>query len=276
MDSDLKCTDDVTWARRLGSKPASRPRLVASPAGQAMVESAIILPMYVFLMLGLLQLGLMHQAQTLTKYAAYKAARAGALNNARVSEMERAAAAVLLPLASRQSGGVERIAPVDGVGAYAAKWALFSFNRMPEPPFMKLAKVTICGPVKGDLPRGAKEVEFDDPKVASGTGWTTQNRTKLRIQVTFNYRMPIPFANAIIHAMWLGQEVSASLRLGKRELSRLASHAGKYAPYLAAARMGDFVIPIRAEYSMRMQSNIYVNEAPIPDRNDCVIPFDKK
>ena len=70
MDSDLKCTDDVTWARRLGSKPASRPRLVASPAGQAMVESAIILPMYVFLMLGLLQLGLMHQAQTLTKYAA--------------------------------------------------------------------------------------------------------------------------------------------------------------------------------------------------------------
>ncbi len=240
-----------------------------------MVESAIVLPMYVFLMLGILQLGLMHQAKALTKYAAYKAVRAGALNNARVKEMERAALAVLLPLTSWQVGGVENIAPVNGFGAYSAKWGRFALNRMLEPPFMKVAKVDICGPVKGDLPSGAKEVEFDDPKVASGSGWEQHNRTKLRIQLTFNYRMPIPFANAVIHAMWLGQEVSSALRLGKRDLARIAAHRD-YAAYMAAARKGDYVMPIRAEYSMRMQSNIYVNKAPIPDENNCVIPFSRR
>ncbi len=37
-----------------------------------MVETAIVMPLFVFIMLGTLQLGLMHQAHAMTKYAAYK------------------------------------------------------------------------------------------------------------------------------------------------------------------------------------------------------------
>ena len=43
------------------------------------METALVLPVFVFLILGLLQMGLMSHARVLTKYAAFKAVRAGAV-----------------------------------------------------------------------------------------------------------------------------------------------------------------------------------------------------
>ena len=56
------------------------------------------MPLFVFIILGLLQLGLMHQAHLMAKYASYKAVRAGSLNRGDKAVMRRAALAVLLPL----------------------------------------------------------------------------------------------------------------------------------------------------------------------------------
>src|SRR5688572_13227446 len=70
------------------------------PRGQAAVETAIVMPLFVFTLLGLLQLGLLHQARLLTKYAAYKAVRSGSINRAKVDVMENAAIAVMLPMLS--------------------------------------------------------------------------------------------------------------------------------------------------------------------------------
>ena len=67
-------------------------------SGQAAVETAIVMPLFVFIILGLLQLGLMHQAHLMAKYASYKAVRAGSLNRGDKEVMRRAALAVLLPL----------------------------------------------------------------------------------------------------------------------------------------------------------------------------------
>ena len=55
----------------------AEPRLTTAPkdSGQAFVETAITMPLFVFVILGTLQLGLMHQAHALTKYAAYVLSR---------------------------------------------------------------------------------------------------------------------------------------------------------------------------------------------------------
>ncbi|MFP2933995.1 TadE/TadG family type IV pilus assembly protein, partial [Pyxidicoccus sp. 3LG] len=168
-------------------------------SGQAAVESALILPLFVFLILGTLQLGLMHQARLMTKYAAYKAVRAGSLHNANMKKMERAAVAVLLPLVSRGSNGAETLKTINSASDFQAKWGWDGVkDNMMSDAQVPFAQVVICGPLSSELPGGAREVDFDDPAMTASEDWAQGQRTKLRIQVTFNYRMPIPFANMVI------------------------------------------------------------------------------
>lgn len=62
-----------------------------------MVESAIIMPLMVFLILGTVQLVMMQHARIMTEYAAYNSARAGIVWNADKIIMENAAIISLLP-----------------------------------------------------------------------------------------------------------------------------------------------------------------------------------
>jgi hypothetical protein len=128
--------------------------------------------------------------------------------------------------------------------------------------------VTVCGPTRKELAGARHEVDFDDPALAASEDWKGSHRTKLRIQVTFNYRLPIPFANWLIHAAALNREIPSVLRLGRegRDPDRRPAYERKYHD---AARRGVYVLPIRAAYTLRMQSNIYVNEARLPEANTC-------
>lgn len=266
----------------MSSEP--RPRAQAHrDSGQAVIETAIVLPLYVFLILGILQLGLMQQARLLTKYAAYKAVRTGALNRARVDLMEREALAVMLPLISKaKHGGAEWIASVTGSSPYLEKWRWQEVreNRMAEAD-LKLVEITICGPLQRDLPAGAKEIDFDDPSVAGVAGWRESQRTKLRVQATFNYRMPIPFVNYVIHRTAWGVQLSPGhqwvLRTGKapsREPPGWSKEHSK-SQYQALADQQVYVLPIRATYTMRMQSNL-PPAGELPQVNLCFFPFDTR
>ncbi|PTL85838.1 TadE/TadG family type IV pilus assembly protein [Vitiosangium sp. GDMCC 1.1324] len=248
-------------------------------SGQAAVESAIVLPLFVFLILGILQLGLMHQARLLTKYAAYKAVRAGSLNNADVQKMERAALAVMLPLVSQDRGGGEYIASINNASDFSKKWTWpgVMSNQMPDAN-LKYAKVTVCGPLSSEFKGGMKEVDFDDPQWSTGgyDDWQKGQRTKLRIQVTFNYRMPIPFANWVIHAAARNKEVPELMRMGKASSGGLKSldRGGSGSdPYAAAASRRLYILPIRATYTMRMQSNLYLTKNKLPSSNKCLFAF---
>lgn len=251
-----------------------------SQAGQAMVETAIIMPMYVFLVLGLLQLGLMHQARLLTKYAAYKAVRTGALNNANVDAMESQALSTLLPMLSRSvEGDAQSITAVESPVDYGFKYGEHMINFK---GIMKQVEVMICGPLSEDMD-GKKELDFDDPAVASAgqdseQAWRDSQRTKLRVQVTFNYTLPIPFADMVVYAMAMGKEVTSALRVTDgsfesqtdRQLRRIR-RAAAVSKYVAAGELGFYILPIRASYSMRMQSNVYAGN--LPDDNNCVVAW---
>ncbi|WNG18410.1 TadE/TadG family type IV pilus assembly protein [Cystobacter fuscus] len=70
-------------------------------SGQAAVESALVLPLMVFLGLGLIQLTMMQQAKLMTEYAAYCAARTGIVWNGNNERMHDAAIMALLPTMGR-------------------------------------------------------------------------------------------------------------------------------------------------------------------------------
>ena len=69
--------------------------------GQALIETVIVMPFMVFLVLGALQLMLMQHGRVMTEYAAYNAARAGIVHNADWNVMRNAGLISVLPVYQR-------------------------------------------------------------------------------------------------------------------------------------------------------------------------------
>jgi TadE-like protein len=233
--------------------------------GQAAVETAIVLPLFVFTMLGMVQLGLMNQARLMTKYAAYKAVRAGALHRGKVDVMENAALAVLTPMVGQDTttGGVMKIAAGGGDKAenYLAAFSNFQATKSNKQGNVPISEVRICAPYEAGQVRG----DFDDPNTTSMSDWKRFERTKLSAEVTFYYRMFIPFANGMIWYSARANEATAQVRNTMKFLRM--NHEGAVmtafdnpngkseADVTTPAKAGKYILPLRASYSMRMQSN---------------------
>ncbi len=248
-------------------------------SGQAAVETAIVMPLFVFMMMGLIQLGLAHQARLMTRYAAYKATRAGAIHRAKKDVMTNAALAVLVPLLPGPDG---KIRPPKDEGSYATAWQQVKNNQYQNGP--KMVITTICNPTtngSGATGRLSPNDDFDDPQVASGRDgdWVGFKRTRLHAQITFNYELLIPFANGILFWATVGvkpdnQETFNTLRLRNRTSSDQASSSATTAQTLIShAKQGRYFLPIRANWAMRLQSNVAQGE--LPTSNDCKVNFNQ-
>jgi hypothetical protein len=243
-------------------------------SGQVEAEAAIVLPAVVFLLLGLIQLGLMHQARIFAKYAAYRAVRTGALRAGNVELMEKAALAAALPILAYRNGNAEVLGKTDDATNWMRKWVRNGFgtmpsNRMMDVPYLKYAEVTICGPTQQDVSgfaytdeSGQQLAPFDHPKFSSGG-----IKSKLRVRLVLNYRLIIPFANWVIHRMWRGERITKELRLDARRLALPNSSVAT--KYRTAAAQGVFVIPIEAYYSMKMHSDIPLDRLPQSTPDGC-------
>lgn len=257
--------------------------------GQSAVETAIVMPLNVFIILAIIQNGLIAQARVMTKYAAYRAVRVGAMNNARVDMMTNAALTTLLPvLATPKNGTGPYVFPdMSNMGSAAAEVGeAIALNTALKGSSLRPVQVTICNPVQSQLtslyqsnftPNGgsagsANEVDFDDPRAStemgpgmSGNTFSQFMATKLSIQVHFNYPMIIPFANAIISEIYLSQYIALVtvpdvLRMSGDQgglPSMPTSAAYQAAELWAATKTGAYLAPINVSYSMRMQSNLY-------------------
>jgi len=221
--------------------------------GQMAVETAIVMPLFVFLVLGIIQLSLMHQARSVTKYAAFRAARAGSMENANRQRMEQAAWDVLRPLVRiRDNAGAQH------------------------------AEVVICAPTQGvaNAARGNQtlsnnpNLSFDYP-LPPGQDFGAR---KLAIQLTFHYPLFIPFADGVIYTISRGEENIREALF--KDVVRMGTNAGGEAGVLGprgndarrqvvqAATGTQFVVPIRANYALRLQSDVRVNT--LPNDNNCV------
>jgi hypothetical protein len=269
--------------------------------GQAMVETAIVAPLFIFMVLGILQWTLVNEAQSMLKYAAYRAARSGAMNNACNGKMTSAALAALVP----EIALGDSLLRSDDAVTYALSWEKVKWtNRYLGPAFLRIVDVRVCGPLKAwlegdDTARlgDAQEVDFDDPRnvfvssapaspdaLSQGATLRGFERTKLRVQVKFHFKMIIPFANQIIFRSWLGQRVSDTLRYNDKGSTskgqtgsspRIAADVGKHnaresaVPLRVEAEAGNFYLPLYASYAFRMQSNFFLKACPLPEKNLC-------
>lgn len=250
------------------------------------METAITMPLFVFLILGLLQLGLMHQARIMTKYAAFKAVRVGSIHNAKKSAMRRAAAAVLLPMLGRRNTDSFYNATTSGMKGFSGSWASLK-SKVDSTGTDAPLELIVCGP------RKQSSSDFDDPDGDlghQGGSWEGLNNGRLIVQIATHYQLVIPFANGVIWHIVAGTQKAELMRT-----VRLAPKNDQFQPYMQSlqsvnhgqrkieqfrgmANNNKYVMPIRASWSMRMQSNFLStnNDFKLPTKNLCHVPWAMK
>ncbi|MFP2960684.1 TadE family protein [Myxococcus sp. 1LA] len=255
-------------------------------AGQAAVETALVVPMMVFIILGTLQLGMMHHARLMTEYGAYRAARAGIVNHGDCNIMRKATLTALLPtlgpLSQDMKGRVDTLDFAQGVHtAYTRRlFTGYLDNTFVEvfPRYasggLPLYRLEVVNPRRSDLDglfatygshMDAHEVDYDDLRDDR-----IIDANLLSIRLTYFYELRIPFANWQLHSFYMGREYLDELRGIQFENQRVGGQAATaYLERRGAARGGDhrslstlagegtYVIPLTATWSMRMQSNYF-------------------
>ncbi len=212
--------------------------------GQALVETAIIMPVMIFAALGALQLMLVQHGRILTEYAAYCATRAGIVHNADWNVMRNAALVATLPLYDR----------TDDAGRYLATWAkvkaaaeiteavdtgtatverlagdLLGVEIAGLAQDISLIEVAVTRPTREEFeaarewasrqarlsesvdPRAplrypSGEIDFDDVAMFADPN-TPDGLGTLALEVRVLYPLRIPLVNRILFELWLAQEL---------------------------------------------------------------------
>jgi hypothetical protein len=248
--------------------------------GQALVESALVFPVMLFFVLGILQLTLMQQARMMTEYAAFNAARAGAVWNMDTDRMLKAAVITLLPTmpTTPATGALHIPLSVDTLPKLGVRYVDFYLeNKAAGKLGRKAIDVEVLNPTQADFGK-EDEIEFDD----IGKGSFAERRpSQLTIRLSYMYELRLPVINWLIFESWLASRAAVDLRgwnpmdpkiqgvqLGLK--ARLAMEAAMtkdtckwsgvnqgMVQQLAGVGVatGHYYIPIVTTYTIRMQSN---------------------
>ncbi len=262
-------------SRTVASSNDKGPPSAGGESGQAVVEAAIVLPAMTFLVLTIMQLTMVQHARIMTQYAAYCAARAGIVYNADNQAMTQAATIALLPTMGR-TDSLGTMMRTGTVGLALEKTRRLAF-RLP------IVAVKTLSPKAGDFTAAltrhlnGQEIDFDDIRSIAA------KPNRLQIEVTYLYRMRIPFANSILQAIFFasrpgtyllnswGGFIMTNPEVGGASAIPIAqaSYAGSSAPYaanivaaaMAGGAVGGYYFPLKDTYSMRMQSNAFLRNA---------------
>jgi len=236
--------------------------------GQAAVETAIVTPLMVFFILGILQITLMQQAGLMLEYAAFNAARSGSVWNMDKERMKRAAIISLLP--TFRATPDWQSALTAATEAVAKDWVASQLG-------LPLIDVQVMSPKESDF-GGKKEIEFDNS--------TYREQTKLTVRVSYLFEMKIPFANRIIFDQYWATHTGINLRgknststfrddtkvlisnWKKGDFSKSCAYTGldsnKMYKLRLAANLGFYYMPLVTTYTIRMQSNPFLHKPNKP------------
>jgi hypothetical protein len=216
-------------------------------SGQAAVESALVLPLMVFLGLGIIQLTMMQHAKLMTEYAAFCAARTGIVWNGNNERMHDAAIVALLPTMGR----------TDSIANLGKTWALAqlydeALQKLAWPNKNSIVPASVngsnlFGQVRVDTVNPSwyspvqsvwklrsainwREMDFDGPDSYPQVGELEskiakffnlplpddeeevyRKATVLSIRVRYWYELRVPFANWIIFTSWWAANAGTSL-----------------------------------------------------------------
>lgn len=232
-----------------------------SESGQAAVETALTLPLVLFMLLGTLQLFMLLQGRLFAEHAAWAAVRTGVVKHGDCEAMTHAAVAALLPsFVSYLGEGTPGASPEEKL---AAAFRLRTRNK----PFSNqfdfgaddghdgaIVWLFRENPSRADVTRQS-EHDFDDP---DGPGYT------LRVRLVYWYPLRIPFANWVMATMFrayfgLGDynKVSPIMPVKpdagwSQKSTRLRGAAA--AEFLQRYGKEQYVFPVSASYAMRMMT----------------------
>ncbi len=258
--------------------------------GQAAVESAIVFPMLIFFILGLLQLTLVQQARLMLEYAAFSAARAGSVWNMDSDKMHAAAIVALLPtMPTTATDVVANPCPqglrVDEVPNFLCRWGVLKVNnRFTDTAFggKKLIHVETLNPSREDF-NNEKEIEFDQV----GSGLAQRKNSQLTIRLTYFYNLRLPIVNWVFFESWLASLSGAKLRglnpwapkingmkLGTTTRMAIEANEAKtnctfsgisstniWRLVIIGRTTGRYFLPLVTTYTIRMQSNPFLRFA---------------
>lgn len=244
------------------------------------MESALVIPVMVFLILGILQLGTLHHARLMTEYAAYRAVRAGIVNGGDCETMKKAAYVAVLPtLGPPASGEVQgRVDTLVNVAKVHDAYTLGSNveqNQRYQQVDLERVRVEVLNPRRSQLGTlfasygshmQGRELDYDDIRNAQ-----VIEANLLTVRITYFYEMRIPFANWQLHAFYMGREALNGLAMRGVNFTTQKVNGGSLTKHLEDQGAGQdddhqkirtlansnvFAIPVIATYSMRMQSNL--------------------
>ena len=286
-------------------------RLLRRTRGQALVETAIVLPLAVFMLLGIVQITLIQQARLMTENAAFSAARAGIVFNGNRVQMTNAAFLAVVPalpiinankpLSTDTLINLVKQSLIQSVGTaidmtidQLQSWLGQIGINLGIPAFATV-RVDVFNPTQQTFDQfvnahqpaysGSTEVDFDDTFNALNDS-ALRDVNRLSVRVRFLYPMRIPFANWIIFMAYMageagvqltgpiwrpmvpGETLSQNTRVNAEIAGRLPSDPmellfGNRDQNLlgilwnVGTTYHNYLIPLRASYMMRMQSNVF-------------------
>ncbi len=185
-----------------------------SQSGQALVESAIVFPLAIFFVLGTLQLTLIQQSRLMLEYAAFNAARAGAVWNGDPEKMEDAAIISLLPTMPSVPGDLTPLR-VDEPMLLLARWGTVKLGNMVGGALnAKMIEVETLNPTPADFQDDQQEIEFDmvDPGLDGTSSLDDRRPSQLTIRLTYYYYLRLPIINKFMFETWLAGMAGLGMR----------------------------------------------------------------
>lgn len=230
-------------------------RLRTRESGQAAVESALTLPLTVFLILGTLQLFLMLQARIVAEYAAFRAVRAGSVHHGNCEAMTHSAILALMPSFHSFMGGP---------GGSPAQKLARAFAQRRDNRFVSRYDGGHTGSIvwiARELPLRSQVPDPEDPL------FDQPDREPLRLEarLVFWFPLTIPFANWVISRILLARwglrpyTGANPLLLTNRANWRreeAPSHLESFiqAEMLARISRRQYTLPLHATASLRMMT----------------------
>lgn len=217
------------------------------------METALILPLQLFTLLGVIQMSMAYQARLVTDYAAFKTARAASLYRLDCRHVTDAALMAVLPTVS---GHFPPGAITSSQARYLALGSLLlaSGNRPPNNPPGASTPLTVV-----DWRLTDRRPEFDEPLDPG------ERPMKVHVRLAYFYEYRVPFANWIISRFWLQTESGIQLAQGIDPIMAVHDQRSEpLTPFLdttltaiaqRAIANKYFTVPIVSTFSLRMMSD---------------------
>ncbi|MGY0505787.1 TadE/TadG family type IV pilus assembly protein [Luteimonas sp. e5] len=216
--------------------------------GQSATEFLVVVPVLLLLILGIVQMVLLYRAKATLDYAALEAARAGAVHGARMDEMHKGLKQGLMPLYTTSKGAA---------GLAKARLALEQDFLLHKP------RIEVISPTRaawndhrerqhdGRWALPNDNLAFRSRSVGSASGMNVQDANILKIKVTYEYPLIVPFVDRVLAG--LSRVIRSDSLIPPTELTADNSLKRNWSPWSSAT----FRLPIESTAIVRMQSPIH-------------------